>query len=54
MVFCGYKSQIQLLARLHSFEVDMSYKPLRNKEMNEVIFATFLPDQAKAQRVSCS
>jgi hypothetical protein len=49
MVFCGYKSQIQLLARLQSFEVDMSYKRLRNKEMNEVIFATFLPDQAKGK-----
>ncbi|THC91582.1 hypothetical protein EYZ11_008950 [Aspergillus tanneri] len=47
MVLCGFKEQIQLLAQLTSFEVDMSYKRLRSKEMNKVLFATFLPDQCK-------
>jgi hypothetical protein len=42
MVLCGYKEQINLLSRLSSFEVDMSYKRIRSKDMNEVLFATFL------------
>ena len=49
MVICGYKEQIQLLSTLSSFEVDMSYKRLRSKDMNEVLFATFLPDQCKSK-----
>jgi hypothetical protein len=49
MVFCAYKSQVELLTQLSSFEVDMSYKRIRNKNMNEVLFATFLPDQAKSK-----
>jgi hypothetical protein len=47
MVLCAYKEQIQLLAKLSSFEVDMSFKRIRSKDMNEVLFATFLPDQSK-------
>ncbi|OJJ94572.1 hypothetical protein ASPACDRAFT_37780, partial [Aspergillus aculeatus ATCC 16872] len=47
MIFCAYKEQLQLLARLESFEVDMSYKRLRSNNMNEVLFATFLKDQNK-------
>ncbi|EAA67000.1 hypothetical protein AN8575.2 [Aspergillus nidulans FGSC A4] len=47
MVICAYREQIQLLAQLSSFEVDMSYKRIRTKDINEVLFATFLPDQCK-------
>lgn len=49
MVLCAYKEQIQLLAKLSSFEVDMSFKRIRSKDMNEVLFATFLPDQCKSK-----
>jgi hypothetical protein len=49
MVLCAYKDQIQLLAKLSSFEVDMSFKRIRSKDMNEVLFATFLPDQSKSK-----
>lgn len=49
MVFCAFQEAIKLLQRLQSFEVDMSYKRIRSKEMNEVLFATFLPDQCKSQ-----
>ncbi|ODM21423.1 hypothetical protein SI65_02267 [Aspergillus cristatus] len=47
MILCGFKKQIELLSQLSSFEVDMSYKRIRSKNMNEVLFATFLPDQCK-------
>lgn len=49
MVLCGFKQQIELLSRLLSFEVDMSFKRIRAKTMNEVLFATFLPDQCKGK-----
>lgn len=49
MVLCGFKEQIQLLSQLTSFEVDISYKRIRSKEMNEVLFTTFLPDQCKSK-----
>jgi hypothetical protein len=49
MVLCGFKEQIELLSQLTSFEVDMSYKRIRSKDMNEVLFATFLPDQCKSK-----
>jgi hypothetical protein len=49
MIFCAYKSQLELLASLYSFKVDMSYKRIQSKEMNKVIFTTFLLDQAKGK-----
>jgi hypothetical protein len=49
MVLCGYPDQIQLLSALKSFEVDMSYKRIRAKDLNEVLFATFLTDQCKSK-----
>lgn len=49
MVFCAFKESINLLSQLQSFEVDMSYKRIRSKDMNEVLFATFMPDQCKSK-----
>jgi hypothetical protein len=49
MVLCAFKEQIQLLSQLSSFEVDMSYKRIRSKDINKVLFATFLPDQCKSK-----
>ncbi|EYE94136.1 uncharacterized protein EURHEDRAFT_458234, partial [Aspergillus ruber CBS 135680] len=46
MIICGFDQQIQFLASLSSFEVDMSYKRVKGA-FNEVIFATFLPDHNK-------
>lgn len=48
MIICGFDQQIQFLASLSSFEVDMSYKRVKG-EFNEVIFATFLPDHNKSE-----
>ena len=49
MILCGFKDQIKLLNTLTSFEVDMSYKRIRQKGMNEVVFATFLPTHGKSK-----
>lgn len=49
MIICGFKEQIELLSKLQSFEVDMSFKRLHYKKMNEVLFATFLKDQCKSK-----
>lgn len=48
MIICGFDQQIQFLASLPSFEVDMSYKRVKGA-FNEVIFATFLPDHNKGE-----
>jgi hypothetical protein len=38
-----------LLNKLTSFEVDMSYKRIRQKNMNEVVFATYLHEHGKSR-----
>jgi hypothetical protein len=49
MVLCSYNEQIKLLAGLSLFEVDMSFKRIRLKDMNNILFAMFLPDQCKSK-----
>ena len=49
MILCGFRDQIEVLSSLQSFEVDMSYKRIRSKDMNEVLFATFLPEESKSE-----
>jgi hypothetical protein len=49
MVLCGYNEQIKLLAGLSLFKVNMSFKRIRSKDMNKVLFAMFLPDQCKSK-----
>ncbi|EEH41177.2 hypothetical protein PAAG_03463 [Paracoccidioides lutzii Pb01] len=43
MIVCMYKEQAELLLTLSSVEIDMSYKHLKFSQMNEVVFATYLP-----------
>ncbi|EAW17145.1 uncharacterized protein NFIA_005070 [Aspergillus fischeri NRRL 181] len=47
MILCAFKEQIQVLRKLTSFKVDMSYKRIREKGMNEVVFATYLHSHGK-------
>lgn len=49
MIICAFKEQIRLLKRLRSFEVDMSYKRLRGKQLNEVVFTTYLEAHGKGK-----
>lgn len=48
MVICFTKIQAQILLELESFEVDMSYKRIKARDINEVVFATFHPKLNKS------
>ena len=47
-IFCALNEQLQHLASLQSFEVDMSYKRVKGV-FNEVIFARFVPEHGKGK-----
>jgi hypothetical protein len=49
MIICGFRDQISLFKKQKSFEVDMSYKRIREKELNKVIFATYLEAHGKGK-----
>ncbi|DAA78601.1 TPA_exp: Uncharacterized protein A8136_2386 [Trichophyton benhamiae CBS 112371] len=42
MIICFLEKQAQLLLEFDSFEIDMSYKRIKSKQFNEVVFAKFL------------
>lgn len=46
MVICAYDEQIEYLATLTSFEVDMSYKRIKG-DVNEVVFSTMIRAHGK-------
>lgn len=52
MILCGFRDQIEVLSTLTSFKVDMTYKRIQSNSMNEVLFATFLPDECKSMYYS--
>lgn len=41
LVFCFYRKQAELLGEQESFEVDMAFKRVRNKGINEIVLAKF-------------
>jgi hypothetical protein len=43
MIICMFNGQANLLAEACSYEVDMSYKRVRDRDMKEVVFAAFFP-----------
>ena len=49
MVVCVLDTQIGILLSLDSFEVDISYKRLQGRKLNEVVFSTFLPEHGKSK-----
>ena len=49
MIVCFYKQQAEIFSRLSTFEVDMSFKRIRQKDLNEVIFAALIPSQGKSK-----
>jgi hypothetical protein len=49
MIICLFKEQAQLLVKQKTFEVDMSFKRVFEKDINEVIFAAHLFDQGKSK-----
>jgi hypothetical protein len=49
MIICLLREQAELLLTLSSFEIDMSYKRIKSKKMNEVVFATYLSQHGKSK-----
>jgi hypothetical protein len=43
MIICMFNGQANLLAEAYSYEVDMSYKRVKDNDMKEVVFAAFYP-----------
>ena len=41
MITCFYKKQVKLLIFLNLFEVDMSFKRVRDNDLDEIIFIFF-------------
>jgi hypothetical protein len=48
MIICFFKEQAKLLIDQISFEVDMSFKRIRQKDLNEIIFASYLEAHGKS------
>ena len=48
MVICFYKQQAEILFNQTTFEIDMSYKRIRQKDMNEIVLAKWLPQHGKS------
>jgi hypothetical protein len=49
LVVCLFKRQAQILFELTSFEVDMAFKRVRDGDINEIVFASFLPELNKSK-----
>ena len=49
MIICFYKKQAEMLLKQSSFEVDMAYKRIRQRNINEVLFATLLKAEGKGK-----
>lgn len=47
-MICATDKQLGYFASVEDFEVDMSYKRVKG-EINEVIFARFVPDHGKGK-----
>ncbi|CAG8980989.1 hypothetical protein HYALB_00013550 [Hymenoscyphus albidus] len=47
MAICCFKEATKILATLESFEVDMSFKRVQSSDINEVVFAAFIPQLNK-------
>lgn len=47
MVICCFQEAAQVLLSLESFEVDMTFKRIKDSSINEVVFAGFINDHNK-------
>lgn len=51
MVINFFKEQAKLLFLVDSFKVNMSFKRLRRKDRNEIVFAIYLLSYAKSRLI---
>ena len=49
MIVCFFKQQAEILLDLNSFEVDMSFKRIKMKGLNEVVLAAYLVEHGKGK-----
>ena len=49
MIICLFTEQAHLLTKASSYEVDMSYKRVKDKDMKEVVFASFFPEIGRSK-----
>jgi hypothetical protein len=49
VIICLFKRQAEIISKLKSFEADMAFKRVQDSEINEVVFAAFLPEINKGQ-----
>ena len=49
IIICFFKAQAKLLLEQQSFEVDMSFKWIRQKEINEIVIAGLLQSHGKSK-----
>ena len=49
MIICLFKAQAEIFLQQESFEVDMSFKRVRGRVYNEVIFAVYLEKHSKSK-----
>ena len=52
MLICAFKEQLALFPTLDSFEIDMSYKRVKDPDIREVVFAMFYEQQSKSKYFS--
>jgi hypothetical protein len=49
MIICMFNGQANLLANADLYEVDMSFKRVKDKDMKEVVFAKFVPQIGRSK-----
>jgi hypothetical protein len=49
MIICAFDSQAHMLAKSSSYEVDMSYKRVKDKDIKEVVFACYYPELGRSE-----
>lgn len=49
MIFCLFREQAEMLIETESYEIDMSYKRVKDPGVNEVVFAKFIEQQSKGK-----
>ena len=49
MIICAFDAQARILANTLSYEVDMSFKRVKDKDMKEVVFAKHYQEIGKGK-----
>lgn len=49
MIICLFTGQAHLLTKASSYEIDMSYKRVKDQDIKEVVFASFFPSIGRSK-----